>query len=402
MQTIEACFEIVTPMFIGGGNDDVDLRPPSIKGALRFWWRALHWGQCLKGRTPQAALTELHRQEAELFGAAAKDEKYGQRAFLLNVKTEKLKILSPQQLDLDKTYNLKEHPWHSYLLGLGLMEYENHANHYLRSAIVSGSFTVKILCKKAEFLNELQDLLLIFGLLGGLGSRSRKGFGSVSITQLKVGNDIIAIPENREQVINNLTRLINKDATNMPYTAFTANSKILCSTESSKTAWNYLGDIAEKMQMFRGWGFNNGNGHRINRIVVNHDCHTYKRTDHQIIYDYADNRILNKRLPNSISFGLPRSYALSTIPRKEFRLNATGDKRSRRASPLFIHVHQFPNKQTMIIQSFLPATFLPTTDQVEIQQKVGKKWNSVACVTPVNNWDVINEYLALFNTWQEV
>jgi hypothetical protein len=58
----------------------------------------------------------------------------------------------------------------------------------------------------------------------------------------------------------------------------------------------------------------------------------------------------------------------------------------------------------MIIQSFLPATFLPTSDKVEIQQKVGNRWNSVDHITPVNNWNVINEYLALFQApqWQAV
>jgi CRISPR-associated protein Cmr1 len=48
METIEAVYRIVTPMFIGGAdqkpNDGV--RAPSFKGMLRFWWRALNWGRC--------------------------------------------------------------------------------------------------------------------------------------------------------------------------------------------------------------------------------------------------------------------------------------------------------------------------------------------------------------------
>jgi CRISPR-associated protein Cmr1 len=243
-------------------------------------------------------------------------------------------------------------------------------------------------------------------LLGGLGSRQRKGFGSISITELKVGEDIIALPQNRDELINALKDLIDKSATNEPpFTAFSAGSKILCSMENKKTAWQCLGDVAKEIQMFRGWGYgNNGGNHKINGQEVNHTAHKEKTNDHTIIYEYTNKSITSKKLPNSISFGLPRSYKLSGANGAEFKLEATGDKRSRRASPVFIHVHQFPNKQTMIIQSFLPATFLPTSDKVEIQQKVGNRWNSVDHITPVNNWNVINEYLALFQApqWQAV
>ncbi|MBK9462163.1 MAG: type III-B CRISPR module RAMP protein Cmr1 [Sphingobacteriales bacterium] len=43
MHTITFTCETITPMFLSGANQDVpELRPPSIKGALRFWWRAMN------------------------------------------------------------------------------------------------------------------------------------------------------------------------------------------------------------------------------------------------------------------------------------------------------------------------------------------------------------------------
>jgi CRISPR-associated protein Cmr1 len=34
--------EIITPMFLAGADTgQPELRPPSIKGAMRFWWRAV-------------------------------------------------------------------------------------------------------------------------------------------------------------------------------------------------------------------------------------------------------------------------------------------------------------------------------------------------------------------------
>ena len=63
MQIIEADYNIVTPMFIGGGDkqEAPEIRPPSVKGALRFWWRALQWGECLNSQNQDvsAALIEF-------------------------------------------------------------------------------------------------------------------------------------------------------------------------------------------------------------------------------------------------------------------------------------------------------------------------------------------------------
>lgn len=42
---ITATYRIVTPMFVGDANQQAtEISPQSVKGALRFWWRALNWG----------------------------------------------------------------------------------------------------------------------------------------------------------------------------------------------------------------------------------------------------------------------------------------------------------------------------------------------------------------------
>ena len=52
--------EVITPMFLTGADGTTpELRPPSIKGALRFWWRALN------GHLP---LEELKKREGKIFG----------------------------------------------------------------------------------------------------------------------------------------------------------------------------------------------------------------------------------------------------------------------------------------------------------------------------------------------
>ncbi len=43
MKTIEFECETITPMFLAGADGKTpELRPPSIKGLMRFWWRAIN------------------------------------------------------------------------------------------------------------------------------------------------------------------------------------------------------------------------------------------------------------------------------------------------------------------------------------------------------------------------
>ena len=62
---IEATYRVTTPMFCGGANQrEPELRLPSFKGVLRFWWRALAWSR-LKGD-----LAAIKGEEDALLGSA--------------------------------------------------------------------------------------------------------------------------------------------------------------------------------------------------------------------------------------------------------------------------------------------------------------------------------------------
>jgi CRISPR-associated protein Cmr1 len=60
MKTITFSCETITPMFLSGADGQKpELRPPSIKGALRFWWRAMNGGNW----------ETLKNQEDRIFGS---------------------------------------------------------------------------------------------------------------------------------------------------------------------------------------------------------------------------------------------------------------------------------------------------------------------------------------------
>lgn len=410
-------------MYIGDAEQNASgIIPSAVKGSLRFWWRAVNWSRFLteaEGDENQA-LRFLHRYEAALFGSTAENHEAdepprgGQGAFLLRVTSEALKKCSASELDHHKDYNLTGNKWQSYLLGLGLMEYrrEQQANFYLRGAIVSGSFTLTLHCRNADYVQELKALLLLWGLLGGLGSRQRKGFGSISISKLTVGKESQALPASEEQYKATLAKLLNANncSGEPPYTALSGLSRLIISQKSNKPAWGQLGELAQHQQMYRGWGYKT-DVHRINRERADHHAYGSKEADHVLVCNLARHRIPPEELPSNIVFGLPRTYTLSSEPKREITLEAfardgegnpdSRNKRSRRASPLFIHLHEFDDGECSVLQLFMPSRFLPQHDVVKLKRKNGEF--EIPLPEPTD-WQVIEEYLSGHAPpkWQEL
>ena len=65
----------ITPMFISGVEDnDKEVRASSLKGLLRFWWRAINY---------KLPLEELRKQESSIFGGT--DENSGRSKIVIIV-----------------------------------------------------------------------------------------------------------------------------------------------------------------------------------------------------------------------------------------------------------------------------------------------------------------------------
>ncbi len=382
MQTIEASFEIVTPMFIGGGDDDVELRPPSIKGALRFWWRALHWGQCLQeaNQNNNAALKILHQREAILFGAAVKDDKYGQGKLQLRLKLEKnLKEAQLPNPSIGQTY----------LLGQGLYHFKNGL---LKKALdANQSFTIRLKLADDVKPEAVLNTLLLWGLLGGLGSRSRKGWGSVAIRSLKyTGKSDIetpAIPDSLTVYKETVKKLLSNKATALPlFTAFSNNTRIDVS-KNGANALTLLGDIGMEMQMYRSYGKNGQ--------VAHQPAEQNFKGDHDMILDFAGGERISTH-PQRVIFGLPHNYFFSSGTKVDVHAVDANGSEHRRTSPLFIHVHKFASGDCVAVQSLLKADFLPATDKIQLK---GKKELNLACSV---DWNVITQYLDRFTTKETI
>lgn len=302
---IRARFRIVTPMFLSGADQKKaadTIRPPSIKGALRFWWRALHWEAILKAESSASdALKQLHQMEAELFGAAARSDRpgLGQAPFSIRVD-----YTHPGQ-NRSVTDWPKNNTGSGYL-GYGLFETNKEPNH--RVALQENdTFDLMIRFRKgvSDAQKEtLQRTLSAFGLLGGLGSRGmRRGFGSVSLVELD-GKSVV--PADIDAYFESIQSLgsYSLDGRGFPLTAFSKETSIV-PLAKGKRARAVHGEMGNQYKQYRGEG--------------------------------------KLRGKQKIPFGLPLAKV---------------DEQNRRASPLMFHVHALQDEFLGVAVCF-PNQFHP-------------------------------------------
>jgi len=287
--SLTATYRVVTPMFLGGAEPtmEAELRVPSFKGALRFWWRAIMWSEVQD-------VVKLREWEAGLFGSSEK----GQSKLLMYLQVP---VASNQKV-------IEKWPpssWQRYT-GYGLRDKGER-----RFIPVGQELVVKLnlrRCDSMEFSQMLAALKLL-GLVGGLGSRSRKGWGSVTLSKLDGAE--WRCPSDATSWRATIESLIPRECSDTaPFSAFTKAS-----------LWNHgpLKDLRSAQQWL---------GQRYLTCV--------KTTTPK---------------PDRAQFGLPRSFG-------------NGPRTERRGSPLFLHVHDCGNGNALPTALWLPSNFLPDAPRI--------------------------------------
>lgn len=135
--------QTVTPMFLHGHDSGtLELRPPPFKALFRYWWRAA---------VAEMDVSELRKGEGRLFGSA--DSK--------SPRKSPLSIRVSRQLYDSYDYALLPHKQRPFKREA----YKSKQNFELRLA--------------APQLDEYEKIAELGFLLGGVGNRSRRGFGSI-------------------------------------------------------------------------------------------------------------------------------------------------------------------------------------------------------------------------------
>lgn len=246
-QRLSATFKVITPMFIGDGQQQANcVYPQSVKGALRFWWRALMWHECHRQSDDDiAALRLLHAQESALFGCLpkkeGKEEKIREAAFGLRVVGGRV-----GQDQLETTWPEGGNSASGYL-GRGLWA-DKQNPHRQGFPKLGKPYEFDLIFTLNQQITDVQQAQLkqtlqLLGLFGCLGSRSRRGFGSIQLSKLDgVAFDAFNSQEAYQQVAEKLLQQA-KSAPPVPYTALSIESAFAAvgGFSSAKSAHAALG-----------------------------------------------------------------------------------------------------------------------------------------------------------------
>lgn len=363
----EATYKITTPMFLGGAEQEKspELRPPSFKGLLRFWFRAVALPKCESWK-------EVQKLEKELFGSTD-----GQSSFFLSIVEQKniFRVESNNQNE-----NLRNKHGLFYL-GHRLINYRGQLQRpYLKSG---GIFTIRLLLKKKKAPKETEFFLPLtlktLGLFGGAGARSRRGFGSLSLLSLSVdGQSIWKAPANPSELAACQKELLGTlglktgDKSELPdYTAFSNQSRIWIGKTGGQ-AVDLLNEIGLELLRYRSYG-KKENGKYI--LPTREEAEQNFSSDHDLIAEFCRTGEIENH-PARIVFGLPHNYFFSST-KDNVQIRPAGED-GRRASPLFIHIHELKNDSFAAVLSLLPAKFLPPETKIAISIK-DRYEKEVAC-----------------------
>jgi CRISPR-associated protein Cmr1 len=414
----KATFELVTPAVLGrlDRHGTPALAGPPVKAALRWWWRALRW-PAIAPPAPadeaavQSALARLATEEARLFGKAAADGveasdggPLGQAPFTLSVRwTGPARGHWSGLPSLMHTSDGRTLRGGAAYLGYGLLESGKvgEANHQpARNALAAGQqFTVEIrprpgrldggLPAGADF-ESLIRALGVFGLLGGLGARARRGFGSVRLIAAEGEHAALLqrfVVAKRDDYAARLHEALGiadgmggEDADLPPYTAVSPHARVAVRSPSHALAAHAgFGDgagiasgidaleaLGVALLLYRSNGFYvpRANGHVVS-LKAPQGSHANFDTAPQGMFEderaFLDQVAASRpntsraQVPSSMAmrrqaFGLPLTMRTQSPREREFTFEG------RRASPLLMHVHRFADGYAYGLLA-LPATF---------------------------------------------
>ena len=385
IRKIRAVYRIVTPMFLGGADREAErIRGSSFKGALAFWWRAFHFGRFVSqaggngdDKNIGQALAGMRNREQALFGSSDK----GQGVFLLRIVPTRLNIAAEGEILAGQEVGMR-------YLGYGAMvAFGPRAGSLERSCIREGQeFTVELLFRPDAAdrdMGEIAMALKLLGLLGGLGGRVRRGFGSLALQSLEGAGQDWQAPADRKAYEGELKRLFGGDhaglrqsgrnwplsafaqeiGRNWPLSAFAQESGIwIGQPKPEKSGQNkggqnkgkgaggkgagfaMLDSLGRAFVRYRGWGHKGkfGNLSVMQQFREDHDW--FKKGSNDV------------DIPYRTAFGLPHMYGKGegVEPADTGRESGGVD---RRASPMLMHIHEW-NGQAAAVITLLPTKFL--------------------------------------------
>ena len=336
---IEATYRVTTPMFCGGAEPKVpELRLQSFKGVLRFWWRALAWSHY------NGDLHVIQEHEDCLFGKSERQSRILMR-LMPAVDSPEMRdageVLTPSGSDNPVGEGAR-------YLGYGVMEAKK--KNTKTGQLTRGchreplDFTVSMHIRNPDSKEPdlLLDSLRMLGTVGGMGSKSRKGYGSLVLLSLKVDEEEKwNMPQHMDDLRRTIATLVcPRGGEGLPeYTALSAGARHVLLSSQAIEPLGILDLVGGKL------------------------------------HDFMKKEVRGGKYPQSVAFGLPRNHGRGKG--QQISPRNTDSRLDRRASPLFIHIHEC-GRTPIAVLSFLPARFLPEGPDGRSAISVGKQQHYLA------------------------
>lgn len=188
--------EFVTPAFLGGADKEAEFRVAPFKSGIRYWWRVLYGWQYGN---------DIKKIEDSIFGST---DRVSSLRLKLTIPNEPKNCISFEKL-IGKKFKTT-HQGHEILLNIldylafGKCTYDKvlHENKYSSYIKADTSITLTLKINNSEYSDQIKDAAKLFFKYGGIGGRSRNGFGSMFIKdgdynfskKVTVSNELLEIP----------------------------------------------------------------------------------------------------------------------------------------------------------------------------------------------------------------
>lgn len=160
---VELTLETVTPLFLGGAEQQPDVRPASVRGALRYWLRA-----AMGGVLGDDQVGEIARIERKIFGATDAGSPVIVR-FLSDDNLKNKKPLLPHR-------------------NLGITDAWSEGKKF--KLILALTPAAQLQANADDILEMALWATLLWLTLGGLGRRARRGAGAFKIVSYSVPDEV--------------------------------------------------------------------------------------------------------------------------------------------------------------------------------------------------------------------
>jgi CRISPR-associated protein Cmr1 len=234
-------YKLITPLFGGGvkprETDESKLvRETEIRGQLRFWWRAMRGDGSSK---------QMYQRESQIFGSA--DEKIGQSKISVRVRVDD----KGRPDEIFETKTKAKSDWEKIAYAAFPLQPEGSDRPKVRVGV---KFTLEI-SFPPDLRAEIEAALWAWETFGGVGGRTRRGFGAVSLIEAKEnGKDVkpekYAVENIEKQLREDLQKhlLPNKNC-DLQVSHLTMNSVFkFKKARNEQTAWE---NSIEKLRRFR-------------------------------------------------------------------------------------------------------------------------------------------------------